>query len=70
MSADQTDPRAERRIVEAAAASLRNRTAQAVYAGFVHPAVAFSLCSILDELGRHWSSLDEQLRETVVAQCR
>lgn len=65
-----TDLRAERRVVESAAAVLRSRTAQAVYAGFVHPEMAFSLCSILDEIGRHWRDVDAGLRDVVLEQCR
>ena len=70
MATDQTDPRAERHVVEQAAAALRSRTAQDIYAGFVHPAMAFSLCSILDEIGRHWRDLDDDLRGVVLEQCR
>jgi hypothetical protein len=36
MPGDQTDPRAERRIVESTAAALRSRIAQDVYVGARH----------------------------------
>jgi hypothetical protein len=69
MAPDQTDLRAERRVVEQAAAALRSRTAQDVYIGLVHPEMAYSLCSVLDEIGRHWRDLDDDLRQQVVQAC-
>jgi hypothetical protein len=64
------DPRADRQLVEAAAAVLRSRTSQDIYAGRVHPVVGFGMCSILDECARHWRELDDAVRRQVVQTCQ
>jgi hypothetical protein len=60
--------RADRAIVEQAAAHLRQQAILAAYAGLVHKELAFGL--VLDELARHWRDLDEQLRARLLDGCR
>ena len=62
--------RADRRVVEQAAAHLRHGAIVAGYAGMEHKHVAFALASILDEIARHFRDLDEQLRGHVLNCCR
>jgi len=62
--------RAERQIVEQAAAHLSHQAILAAYAGLEHKELAFGLALILDELARHFRDLDEQLRERVLDSCR
>ena len=62
--------RADRAIVEQAAAQLRQQAILAAYAGLEHKELAFGLALILDELARHWRDLDEQLRARLLAGCR
>ena len=62
--------RADRAIVEQAAAHLRQQAILAAYAGLEHKELAFGLALILDELARHWRDLDEQLRARLLAGCR
>lgn len=79
MAADRTDLRAGRRIVESAAAALRSsaaaalrsRTAQDVYAGFVHPP-GDGLQPVLGPRRARpaWRDLDDDLRRQVVQVCR
>jgi hypothetical protein len=65
-----TDSRADRQIVEHAAAALHSRTAQDVYVGLSHPAVCYSMCLVLDELVLHWRDVDEEVRRQAVQTCR
>ena len=69
MSNDQ-QLRADRAIVEQAAAHLRRQAIVAAYAGLEHKELAFGLALILDELARHWRDLDEQLRARLLEGCR
>ena len=62
--------RADRAIVEQAAAHLRQQAILAAYAGLEHKELAFGLALILDELARPWRDLDEQLRARLLAGCR
>ena len=62
--------RADRAIVEQAAAHLRQQAILAAYAGLEHKELAFGLALILDELARHIRDLDEDLRARVVEGCR
>ena len=61
--------RADRAIVEQAAAHLRQQAILAGYAGAEHKHVAFTLALILDEVARHLRDLDEQLRAHVLDGC-
>jgi hypothetical protein len=62
--------RADRGVVEQAAAQLRRRAIMAAYGGLEHKHVAFALALILDELARHWRDLDDQLRAPALDCCR
>ena len=62
--------RADRDVIERAAARLRSDAIRSGYAGLQHQHIAFSLALILDELARHWRDLDEQLRARLLAGCR
>ena len=62
--------KADRTIVEQAAAHLRRQAILAGYAGVEHKHVAFALALILDELARHYRDLDEQLRGRILDGCR
>ena len=62
--------RADRQVIEQAAAQLRQGAIRAGYAGMEHKHFTFGLASILDELARHWRDLDEQLRGRVLDGCR
>jgi hypothetical protein len=62
--------RADRAAVEQAATHLRHLAITAASAGLEHKELAFALALILDELARHLSGLDGELRESVVEVCR
>jgi hypothetical protein len=61
--------RADRRLIEQAAAQLRHSAIRAGYAGMERKHVTFALALILDELARHLRDLDDDLRAAVVARC-
>jgi hypothetical protein len=62
--------RADREVIERAAAALRAETIRQGYAGLQQPAVAFAFALLLDELSRRVCDLDDELRGSVVAACR
>jgi hypothetical protein len=62
--------RADRGVIEAAAAALRSSAIQDAYAGRERKDVAFALCLVLDELGRHWGDLDDDFGRQVVQACQ
>jgi hypothetical protein len=62
--------RADRAVVEQAAAHLRHQAIVDGYAGLPDKHIAFGLALILDEVARHWRDLDEQLRGRVLDCCR
>jgi hypothetical protein len=62
--------RADRAVIEQAAAQLRQGAILAGYAGLEHKELAFGLALILDELARHVRDLDDALRGKVVQHCR
>ena len=62
--------RADRAVVEQAAARLRHQAILAGYPGLERKDIAFALTLILDELARHLRDLDDGLRESVVEVCR
>jgi len=62
--------KADRGVVEQAAAHLRYRAILDGYVGLEHKEVAFALALILDEIARHLRGLDEQLRSRVLDCCR
>jgi len=57
--------RADRELIERAAARLRSDAIRSGYAGLQHQHVAFGLALILDELARHLPDLDEAVRTEV-----
>ena len=64
------DTRADRDTIRAAAAAVRSTAIADQYAGTRgHPAAAFSMAAVLDELALHAASLPEDLRRAVVAAC-
>lgn len=62
--------KADRAVIEQAAAHIRKQAIPADYAGLEHKHIAFALALILDELARHFRDLDEQLRARVLACCQ
>lgn len=54
--------RADRDVIERAAARLRSDAIRAGYAGLQHQHIAFALALILDELARHLADLDRAVR--------
>lgn len=62
--------RADRRVIEAAAAHLRRQAILSGYSGLPDKHYAFALAAVLNELGRHARGLDDGLRATVAAACR
>jgi hypothetical protein len=60
--------RADREVIERAAAALRGEAIRQGYAGLQHPAAAFGFALLLDELARHLRELDDELRQRVVAE--
>jgi hypothetical protein len=67
---DVHETRAARTVIRDAAAALRHRTAQDQYRGGKHPAAAFSLCLVLDEIALHAGSLPDEVRAAVTGHCR
>ena len=62
--------RADRQVIEQAAAQLRHGAIADGYAGLEGKHVAFALALILDELARHFRDLDAPLRAQVLAGAR
>ena len=62
--------RADRSVIERAAARLRSDAIRSGYAGLQHQHVAFGLALILDELARHVADLDRTVRWQAVQSCR
>jgi hypothetical protein len=62
--------RADRSVIERAAARLRSEAIRAGYAGLRHQHIAFALALILDELARHLTDLDRAVRWQTVQSCR
>lgn len=63
--------RTDREVIRAAAAVVRHVAIQDRYAGAPgHPAMAFAICLILDELALHCSDLPVHLRAAVARHCR
>lgn len=62
--------RADRDVIERAAARLRSDAIRSGYAGLEHKHVAFGLALILDELARHVADLDRAVRWQAVQSCR
>ena len=62
--------RADRDIIERAAARLRSDAIRSGYAGLEHKHIAFGLALILDELARHVADLDKAVRWQAVQSCR
>jgi hypothetical protein len=60
------DVRADRLVVEQAAAHLRHQAILADYAGMENKPAAFALALILDELARHVRDVPGEVRATVV----
>ena len=65
----ETD-RADRALIQQAAAQLRQGAIRASYAGMEHKHVAFALALVLDELALHVRDLTAPAREQVVAGAR
>jgi hypothetical protein len=65
--------RADRDTIRQAAAAVRRTTIADQYAGGEHPAVAFSMAALLDELARHSTgpaALPDEVRAAVASACR
>ena len=62
--------RADRRVIEQAAAQLRQGAIRAGYAGIPGQHFALALALVLDELARHLQDLDAELRAQVLAGAR
>ena len=62
--------RADRQVIEQAAAQLRTTAIRDGYAGMEHKHLAFALALVLDELARHVRGLDSDLRASVLDGCR
>jgi hypothetical protein len=62
--------RAERAVVETAAAHLRTTAIQDGYAGQERKDLAFALALVLDEVARHMRDLPPGLRTAIVRACR
>ena len=62
--------RADRSVIERAAARLRSDAIRSGYAGLQHQHIAFALALILDELARHLADLDRAVRWQAVQSCR
>jgi hypothetical protein len=58
--------RADRQLIEQAAATLRTGAIRAGYAGMEHKHLAFALALVLDELARHVRDLRPEVRAQVV----
>jgi len=62
--------KAERDLVDQAAAWLRRAAIEDGYAGFRRGRVAFAMAAVLDMLALHWTDLPERLRGQVGSTCR
>jgi hypothetical protein len=62
--------RADRQLIEQAAATLRTGAIRAGYAGLPRKELAFALALVLDELARHVRELHPDLRVQVLAGAR
>jgi hypothetical protein len=62
--------RADRALIQQAAAQLRQGAIRAAYAGMPGKHVAFGLALVLDELARHFRDLDDQQCARVLDGCR
>ena len=62
--------RADRALIEQAAAQLRQGAIRAGYAGLQGQHFAFALALVLDELALHARDLPDDLRAAVVSACR
>ena len=62
--------RADRSVIERAAARLRSQAIRSSYAGLRHQHIAFALALILDELARHLTDLDRAVHWQTVQSCR
>jgi hypothetical protein len=62
--------RADRQLIEQAAAQLRRGAILAGYAGMEHKHLAFALALVLDELARHVRDLRPEVREPAVRGAR
>lgn len=65
--------RADRDTIRQAAAAIRHTTAQDQFTGGQHPAAAFSMALLLDELALHATgpaALPDEVRTAVTAACR
>ena len=58
--------RADRALIQQAAAQLRHGAIRAGYAGMEHKHLAFALALVLDELGRHLRDLRPEVRAQTV----
>jgi flagellar motility protein MotE (MotC chaperone) len=61
--------RADRQVIEQAAAQLRYGAILDGYAGMPDKHIAFALALILDEIARHFRDLDEDLRARILDGC-
>ena len=62
--------RADRQVIERAAAQLRHGAIVAGYAGLPDKHLAFGLALILDEIALHYRDLDEDFRARILDGCR
>jgi hypothetical protein len=62
--------RADRRVIERAAARLRSEAIRSGYAGLHSQHIAFGLALILDEIARHLADLDGAVHWQAVQSCR
>jgi hypothetical protein len=63
--------RADRDVIREAATMVRHVAIQDRYAGAPgHPAVAFAMCALLDELALHCGDLPVHVRAAVARHCR
>ena len=62
--------RADRTLIQQAAAQLRHDAIRAGYAGMEHKHLAFALALVLDELARHLRDLRPEVRAQVLAGAR
>lgn len=62
--------KADRELIDRAAAFLRREAIRDTYAGMRNRHVTFALASILDVLSRHLPDLDDGVRRQVVQSCR
>jgi hypothetical protein len=64
------DAHTDRDTIRAAAAALRSTAIRDQYGGATgHPATAFSMATVLDELALHAASLPDDLRAAITTAC-